>query len=211
MNEQKNIHSYMAKNGLEALMNSTKLEIFNVARELFSKNGFKKTNISEITKEVGIAVGTFYNFYSSKEEVFLDVFLKEDQEMKKEIMASIDFDGDIPVVLKEVIKQLLGGMKANPILVEWYSKENFKTIIKKVGEPYVEKSNDGDVFYPFFLRVVEKWQSQGKIDPSKDKEYILALFNSVAFIDLHRYEIGEEHFPRLLEDLIQFIVKGLEL
>ena len=191
-------------------MSTTKHEIFNVARELFIKKGFKKTGISEITGEAGVAVGTFYNFYSSKEEVFMDVFLKEDQALKKKIMTTIDYDKEISSVLMELIPRLLGGMKENPILVEWYKKENFKTIIKKVGEPYVEKSNVEDVFYPFFLKIVGKWQSEGKLDPQKDREYILALFNSVAFIDLHRDEIGEEHFPKLLEDLVQFIVKGLE-
>ena len=192
-------------------MNTTKLEIFNVARALFIQKGFKKTNISEITKEVGVAVGSFYNFYSSKEEVFLDVFLKEDQKLKKQIMTSINFDREISTVLVELIPQLLDGMKENPILVEWYKKENFKTIIKKVGEPYTEKSNVEDVFYPFFLEIVGKWQSQGKLDSKRDREYILALFNSVAFIDIHRDEIGEKYFPMLLEDLIHFIVKGLEL
>ncbi|MDF1618046.1 TetR/AcrR family transcriptional regulator [Petrocella sp. FN5] len=191
-------------------MNTTKLEIFNVARALFIQKGFKKTNISEITKEVGVAVGSFYNFYSSKEEVFLDVFLKEDQKLKKQIMTSINFDREISTVLVDLIPQLLDGMKENPILVEWYKKENFKNIIKKVGEPYMEKSNVEDVFYPFFLEIVGKWQSQGKLDSKRDREYILALFNSVAFIDIHRDEIGEKHFPRLLEDLIHFIVKGLE-
>ena len=191
-------------------MNITKQEIFNVARELFIQKGFKKTNISEITKAVGIAVGTFYSFYSSKEEVFMDVFLEEDQKLKKQIMASIDFDREISTVLRDLIPQLLGGMKDNPILAEWYKKDNFKAIIKKVGVPYVESSNTEDVFYPFLLEIVGKWQSQGKLDPKQDREYILALFNSVAFIDVHRDEIGEEYFPRLLEDLIQFIVKGLE-
>ncbi|ADQ13764.1 TetR/AcrR family transcriptional regulator [Halanaerobium hydrogeniformans] len=191
-------------------MQTTKQEIFNAARELFIEKGFKKTNISEITAEVGIAVGSFYNFYSSKEEVFMDVFVKEDQALKKRIKNSINFDGDISTVVKELIKKLHEGMKNNPILVEWYKKEDFKTITKKVGEPYVDEVNEGDAFYSFFLEIVGKWQSEGKLDQHWDKEYILALFNSVAFIDLHKDEIGEEYFPELLEDLIKFIVRGLE-
>ncbi len=191
-------------------MSTTKMDLFNVARERFIQKGFKKTSISEITQKAGVAVGTFYNFYSSKEEVFMDVFLKEDQKLKKQIMTSIDFDREISTVLRQLIPELLEGMKENPILAEWYQKENFKNIINKVGEPYREKSDVEDVFYPFFLEVVGKWQSQGKLDPDRDREYILVLFNSVAFIDVHRDEIGEEYFPKLLEDLIHFIVKGLE-
>ena len=191
-------------------MKNTKQEIFNVARELFIKKGFKETGISEITKEVGIAVGTFYKFYSSKEELFMDVFIKEDQALKKDIMKSIDFQGDITEVLVELIPSLLGGMKENPILKEWYSKENFKTIISKIEKPYLEVSGQDDVFYNFFLDAVEKWQLEGRLSKNIDREYILALFNSIAYIELHRDEIGEEFFPKLLTDITGFIVKGLE-
>ncbi len=191
-------------------MNTTKQEIFNVAKELFIEKGFKKTSVSEITNQVEIAVGTFYNFYNSKEEVFMDIFLQEDQNMKRRIMESIDLDKEISDVMIELIPRLLNSMKENPILVEWYKKENFKTIISKVGEPYVENSTVEDSFYPFLLDAVGKWQSEGELDASIDKEYILTLFNSVAFIDIHRDEIGEEYFPTILEDLIRFIVKGLK-
>ena len=54
-----------------------KADIFNAGRELFCSKGFKDTNVSEIAKLAGIGVGTFYNYYSSKEELFLEVFLKE--------------------------------------------------------------------------------------------------------------------------------------
>ena len=191
-------------------MQNTKEEIFNTSRELFIEKGFKETGISEITKKVGIAVGTFYKFYSSKEELFMDIFIKEDQALKKEIMNSIDFQGDITEILIELIPSLLEGMKENPILKEWYSKENYKAIINKLEKPYLEISGQEDVFYNFFLDIVEKWQIEGKLNKNMDREYILALFNSLAFIELHRDEIGEEYFPKLLKDITSFIVKGLK-
>lgn len=191
-------------------MQNTKEEIFNTSRELFIEKGFKETGISEITKKVGIAVGTFYKFYSSKEELFMDIFIKEDQALKKDIMNSIDFQGDITEILIELIPSLLEGMKENPILKEWYSKENYKAIINKLEKPYLEISGQEDVFYNFFLDIVEKWQIEGKLNENMDREYILALFNSLAFIELHRDEIGEEYFPKLLNDITSFIVKGLK-
>ncbi|MBU4438889.1 MAG: TetR/AcrR family transcriptional regulator [Firmicutes bacterium] len=42
-------------------------QLMMVGLELIKQNGFKKMSIQELTKRVGIAQGTFYNFFSSKE------------------------------------------------------------------------------------------------------------------------------------------------
>ena len=53
--------------------------------ELFSKFGLKKTNVEDLTNAVGIAKGSFYSFYNSKEELFLDVFLKVQADIRDEM------------------------------------------------------------------------------------------------------------------------------
>ncbi len=42
-------------------------------QRLFSAYGLKKTNIEEIAKAAGISKGAFYNFYESKEALFMEV------------------------------------------------------------------------------------------------------------------------------------------
>ena len=51
-------------------MKDKKTDIFNCGKELFSSKGFKDTNVSDITKVAGMGVGTFYNYYDSKEKLF---------------------------------------------------------------------------------------------------------------------------------------------
>jgi len=46
-------------------------KIIAKAVEIFRDKGYEKATIDEITKAVGIAKGTFYNFFSSKSEVLL--------------------------------------------------------------------------------------------------------------------------------------------
>ena len=58
-------------------------------RILFSKLGFQKTSILEITKNVGIAQGTFYKFFNSKEELYF-VILEMEEEKIKEQFANVD-------------------------------------------------------------------------------------------------------------------------
>ncbi|NOV01283.1 TetR/AcrR family transcriptional regulator [Paenibacillus planticolens] len=46
-----------------------KNEILDVAMELFKVNGFERTSVSDIVKKMGVAQGTFYYYFKSKEEV----------------------------------------------------------------------------------------------------------------------------------------------
>lgn len=41
------------------------------AREAFSRHGFYRTNVGDITEEAGMAKGSFYRYFCSKEEIFL--------------------------------------------------------------------------------------------------------------------------------------------
>ncbi len=53
-------------------MQAKKEEIIEKAILLFSKNGFAETKISDITEALGVAKGTFYLYFKSKRELFLE-------------------------------------------------------------------------------------------------------------------------------------------
>ena len=49
----------------------TRIELENAARVVFARSGYLNTKIVDITREAGRAAGSFYNHYSSKEELLL--------------------------------------------------------------------------------------------------------------------------------------------
>lgn len=51
-------------------MNKTKRKIFETSMKLFASKGYDATSIEEITATVGVAKGTLYYHFSSKEEIF---------------------------------------------------------------------------------------------------------------------------------------------
>ena len=51
-------------------MNKTKRKIFETSMDLFAKKGYEATSIEEITSVVGVAKGTLYYHFSTKEEIF---------------------------------------------------------------------------------------------------------------------------------------------
>nr|WP_315024519.1 TetR/AcrR family transcriptional regulator [uncultured Aminipila sp.] len=189
-------------------MEDKKVDIFNCGKELFSSKGFKDTNVSDITKIAGIAVGTFYNYYSSKEKLFIEIYLKENKKLKTSIMESIDLDGDPVEVVKEAISLNLKGMNSNPILREWYNRDLFSKLEKEFYQ-------EGGMVAVYELmnsstaELIKKWKVEKKIRNDLDDEFILSLFNSVPYIEIHKQEIGISHFPQIIDYLVEFIMKGL--
>lgn len=51
-------------------MNKTKRKIFETSMKLFAEKGYDATSVEEITATVGVAKGTLYYHFSSKEEIF---------------------------------------------------------------------------------------------------------------------------------------------
>lgn len=185
-----------------------KAEIFNCGKKLFSSKGFKDTNVSDITKMVGIGVGTFYKCYSSKEELFLEIFLKENEKLKISIMESVDL-GEHPMkMVKDIISKNLEGMKSNPILNEWYNRELFSKLEKEFYKLGGIKSIN-EIMNSSTMDIIKFWKSEGKLRNDLDDDMILAIFNSIPFIDIHKEEIGIQYFPYILELLEEFIMKGI--
>ncbi|MBE5975394.1 MAG: TetR/AcrR family transcriptional regulator [Paenibacillaceae bacterium] len=188
-------------------MKDTKTILFNCGKELFSRNGFKDTNVSDITKTSGIGTGTFYNYYSSKEELFMEIYLEENEKLKKKIMKSVNMDQEPGSVVKELMLLNLKGMKSNPILKEWYNKE----VSVKIENYFREQKglNRLDFMYQDFLEIIKKWQEEGKIRNDIDSTMIMAIFTSIITIEIHKEEIGLQYFPEILDYLTDFTMKGL--
>ena len=51
-----------------------KTKIIDVSRGLFTEVGFDKTSTKMIAKEAGIAEGTIFNYFGTKDEIFFEVF-----------------------------------------------------------------------------------------------------------------------------------------
>jgi AcrR family transcriptional regulator len=189
------------------LLKDTKTDLFNCGKELFSRKGFKDTNVSDITKSVGIGTGTFYNYYSSKEELFMAIFMEENEKLKKKILKSIELEKDPLSLVKELMLLNLKGMKSNPILKEWYNKDVFDKIEQHFRE---DKGMERlDFMYNDFSEIIKKWQADGKMRNDIDSGMIMAIFTAIVTVETHKEEIGLQYFPQVLDYLTEFTMKGL--
>ncbi|WP_049683271.1 TetR/AcrR family transcriptional regulator [Peribacillus loiseleuriae] len=63
-------------------MDGKKLEIIPIAMRLFSEKGYESTTVDEIAKESGMAKGSFYKHFNSKEDLLLEIFIQMPKQVK---------------------------------------------------------------------------------------------------------------------------------
>ena len=101
-------------------MNKTKRKIFETSMKLFAEKGYDATSIEEITATVGVAKGTLYYHFSSKEEIF-NFLIEEGVKLLKNSIAikTAKLDNSLDKIRAIILIQI-------KILVKY---ESFMTII----------------------------------------------------------------------------------
>ena len=85
--------------------------IRNKAFELFSSRGYDEVDIKLIAKECGMAVGTFYNYYSSKMELFMHILKLSWKKTFDKLEAIEKLDLDLKEKLELQIEILYDGIE----------------------------------------------------------------------------------------------------
>ncbi len=109
----------MARHFSEDEKQLIKTRLLNESKELFEKYGVKKASVDKIVKKIGIAKGSFYNFYSSKESMVFDLIMDIEIKMHKEEMETLNCLLDkyeFPEALKYTVLKSLSYMNKEPLL-----------------------------------------------------------------------------------------------
>ncbi len=76
MEETKSPEGQLTKRGRR-----TREALLAAARDVFERDGFLDARITDISSEAGVAHGTFYKYFSSKEDVFAEVIQRSQQRL----------------------------------------------------------------------------------------------------------------------------------
>ncbi len=188
-------------------MEDKRVELYRCAKELFSQNGFKDTNVADITKMARVSVGTFYNYFPSKDKLFMEIYIEENREMTKGLLESVDLSQEPMALIKHLLALNMERTLSNPILCQWYNRDVFG----KIEKLYREENglDSADFMYQAFYVLVQKWQAEGKMRSDINAEMIMAIFGAIIKIGFYKEEIGLKYFPQLQDYLTDFVLTGL--
>lgn len=85
----------------------TRQILIESAQKLMAANGYHNTKVEEITKESGVAKGTFYNYFTSKEEMLFEMVKEKEQEFRN-IAENLEYkENNFENNMKKMIKSNL--------------------------------------------------------------------------------------------------------
>ncbi|ALQ68062.1 TetR/AcrR family transcriptional regulator [Bacillus thuringiensis] len=153
-------------------------EILEVAERLFVTKGYTKTTVNDILKEIGIAKGTFYHYFKSKEEVMDEIIMrviKEDVAKAKVIVSK----PNIPV-LEKLFRILMeqspkSGDVKDKMIEQFHQPNNAEMHQKSLVQSIIHLS-------PVLAEVLEQGIEEGIFSTSYPQETIELLLSSAQVI-----------------------------
>ena len=93
----------------------TKDKILKASKELFFTQGYENTTASQIAEKAEIGVGTVYNYYKSKADIFIANMSQEfEMDEGHEIKYVLDLNQGVADIVKEFLSKYIGKMKLFP-------------------------------------------------------------------------------------------------
>ena len=65
------------------------IAILDIAKKMFGRYGFRKTSVDEVARMARVAKGTIYNYFGSKDQVYLEVLSREANEIMEKVSSSV--------------------------------------------------------------------------------------------------------------------------
>jgi TetR/AcrR family fatty acid metabolism transcriptional regulator len=88
--------------------------IIQAAIEVFSKKDFKTAGISEIAQKAGIADGTIYQYFSSKEDLFFSIPVEKTNEFRSQLELHLEGIAGAFNKIRKFVWYFLYFFKTNP-------------------------------------------------------------------------------------------------
>jgi len=162
---------------------TTKEKIFNVAIDLFSRNGYNEVSIRKIAKEVGIKESSIYYHYSKKEDILDDIFKYFMDRMNKAEISDSDMKellNQNPKIIyhfgSEAVKEQFSQLKMTKILrlifIELYHN-------KKIREFFLNEIIDKSIM--FWTSFFQTLRDKKIIRPCDPKELAENYYNYSMF------------------------------
>ena len=93
-------------------------QIIDAAVRVFARTGFYNSRVSDIAREAGIASGTIYLYFKTKDEILVTLFREKMAGFVSALRKEISGERDAPAKLRRLVRLHFETLEARPDLAE---------------------------------------------------------------------------------------------
>ncbi len=124
-------------------------EILDTAEKKFAENGFHKTTMEEIACEADFSVGTMYNLFASKDDLYQSLIEQRFTKISEEINAMIDLAGNPLEAISLYIKGKILLSNKYRVFAKLYTRE-------RLGDRFSQSDLWTNVAGPLFQQLLNR-------------------------------------------------------
>jgi TetR/AcrR family fatty acid metabolism transcriptional regulator len=183
--------------------------ILDAAERVFAKHGFYNARVAEIARDAGVADGTIYLYFKSKDDLLISLFESRMERVNTTLQAKVDAVASAPDKICTFLNAYALLAKEHPHVAEVLTIElrQSSKFMKEYANPRFGE------FLRMLASIVEQGQQRGELDDGIPPLVAArALFGAIDELVLAWVLGGKEKFDivRAAEQLGAMTLRGLE-
>jgi AcrR family transcriptional regulator len=180
-------------------------QLMQTGVELIRQHGMKRMSIEELTRRVGIAQGTFYNFFRSKEVFVCEIARAYQEGIDTQVKETVRVKGgldreDVASVYRRTF------LEDQDSIFRYLSREDIQTILTRLPEGYRDRLPEGR---EAMMRLAEKVRGgKGSYDFDLIFNWIQILNLAVENKDMLSEVAFERTMNRIIDNLLDEIFES---
>jgi len=197
----------MAKSFSSAERAAIRQRLFAVGLARFSRQGIRGVRVDDLCKDVGIAKGSFYSFFPSKEELFMAIARKRDEKHKADMRQYLAPAGGAPKERAAGFFDLvMGKIQSDPMLHVVTDFGDLEYLLRKIPPELLAEINAKD--YEFSRELTTLWNALKLGRPIETKTFQGLMTLMVALHMQHR-TMPADHMANTIDFLREVFVERL--
>ncbi len=188
-----------SKKQFSIMREKSRKRLMDNALELFAVDGYENTSISDIANKAGVAKGTLYHYFKSKEDLLQAIFGRGAEEIEQ-IMTIARQDGDPYERLENMLIALFNSIESHYDFWRLYL-----SLMTQINSYDTARKLMTELMHHHVVVVAHLFKEMGKEHPEEEAFLIGATLDG-AF--LHYFQVGDQYPLHRIRDLI--VAKYLE-
>jgi AcrR family transcriptional regulator len=189
-----------------------KQQIMEVASRMFVRFGYRRTSIDDIVRDVGIAKGSFYSYFQSKEDLFKQIIEDNHQNLLKSTIEVVEQGKNPCEKIRLLVFNSLSGLEKYPLLIKYVDQDPDLALPPELNLCEQEACKRRQIMADdFFAKIITDGIESGHFSADLDVHAAVAILISLFHVYLYnqKFQFVEEKVEEFMQNMLNIFFNGI--